>query len=104
MQPDRIFVGGAPRIGRDPPAGADDPVLDQSEDEVGVAGVDGEQHGRCYLRRDALASETAAAKQAAMAARSPNWIMDDACCSWPAVLSALVAALHLAIILGGSDW
>ena len=46
VQPDRIFVGGAARIGRDPPAGADHPVLDQREDEIGIAGVDGEQHGR----------------------------------------------------------
>ena len=45
VQPDRILIGGAPRIGRDPPARADDAVLDQREDEVGVAGVDGEQHG-----------------------------------------------------------
>ena len=46
VEPDRILVGGAPRIGGDPPAGADHAVLDQGEDEVGVAGVDGEQHRR----------------------------------------------------------
>ena len=45
VQPDRILIGGPPRIGRDPPARADHAVLDQSEDQVGVAGVDGEQHG-----------------------------------------------------------
>ena len=44
VQPDRILIGGAPRIGRDPPARLDLAVLDQREDEIGVAGVDGEQH------------------------------------------------------------
>jgi hypothetical protein len=32
-------------VGRDPPARADRAVLDEGEDEIGVAGVDGEQHG-----------------------------------------------------------
>ena len=44
VQPDRILVGGAARVGRDPPARLDLAALDQREDEVGVAGIDGEQH------------------------------------------------------------
>jgi hypothetical protein len=45
MEPDRILIRRPPRIGRDPPTGADCLVLDEREDEVGVAGIDGEQHG-----------------------------------------------------------
>ena len=50
MQPDCILVCRPPRIGRDPPAGADSAVLHEGEDKVGVPGVDGEQHG-CFLTR-----------------------------------------------------
>ena len=46
MEPDRIFVGRPARVGRDPPARADVAAVDQGEDEVGIAGIDGEQHGR----------------------------------------------------------
>ena len=45
VEPHRIFVGGAARVGGDPPARADLPVIDQREDDIGVAGIDGEQHG-----------------------------------------------------------
>ncbi len=39
-QPDDIFVGGAPRIGRGAPRGAQRVALPDREDGVGVAGVD----------------------------------------------------------------
>ena len=44
MQPDRILIRGAPGIGRDPPARTDDAVLDEREDKVRIAGIDGEEH------------------------------------------------------------
>ena len=54
VQPDRILVRGPPRIGRDPPARANRAILDQGEDEVGVPGVDGKQHGSVLAGRDWL--------------------------------------------------
>jgi hypothetical protein len=45
VKPHRIFVGGPSRIGGDPPAGPNDPIFEESEDEIGVAGVDREKHG-----------------------------------------------------------
>ena len=44
-QPDGIFVGRPARIGRNAPARADRPVaVDQREDQIGVTGIDREQH------------------------------------------------------------
>ena len=43
-QPDRIFVGGAARIGGDAPARLDLAPFDERKDDVGVAGIDREQH------------------------------------------------------------
>ena len=51
VKPDRILVGGPPRVGRDPPARLDLAAVDQREDEVGIAGIDGEQHGARPSRR-----------------------------------------------------
>ena len=70
VQPDRIFVGGAPRIGGDPPARRDLAALDQREDDVGVAGIDREQHG------GALAD---ARQLRAHELTSPAWMMLDRC-------------------------
>ncbi len=44
-QPHCIFVGRAADIGGGAPLGADGRALADGEDDVGVAGVDGEQHG-----------------------------------------------------------
>ena len=46
VQPHRILVRGSPRVAGDPPSRTDAAILvDQREDEVGVAGIDGEEHG-----------------------------------------------------------
>ena len=45
-QPDGIFVRRAARVGRDPPATLDVTPVDERELDVGVAGVDDEQHQR----------------------------------------------------------
>ena len=44
VEPHRILVGGAAGIGGDAPARLDLAAVDQREDEVGVPGIDGEQH------------------------------------------------------------
>src|SRR6476620_563604 len=58
MKPDRIFVAGPPRVGRDAPARLDLALVNQCEDEVRIAGVDGKKHG------SALATVTACCKEA----------------------------------------
>ena len=46
MKPHRIFVRRAPRVGRDAPPRPDLARLDQGKDQVGVPGIDREQHAR----------------------------------------------------------
>ena len=55
VQPDGILVGGAPRVGRDAPARLDLAAVDQREDEVRIAGVNGEQHARALGEERACA-------------------------------------------------
>ena len=62
VQPDGILVGGPPRVGRDPPARLDLAPVDQREDEVGVAGVDGEQHGRALAAHAVVHNSTSPAR------------------------------------------
>ena len=55
MEPDGIFVGGAARISCNPPPGFDRPrIVDEREDDIGVSGIDGEQHVRALARRTGI--------------------------------------------------
>ena len=64
VQPDRILVGRAPRVGGDPPARLDLAAVDQREDEVRIAGIDRKQHAaplgeeRQSAKRQAVAAAT----------------------------------------------
>ena len=44
-QPDRIFITRTARIGSDAPARLDGEAVKQRENDIGVADIDGEQHG-----------------------------------------------------------
>lgn len=44
VQPDGILIGGATRVGGDPPARLDRVTLDQREDDIGIPCVDRKQH------------------------------------------------------------
>ena len=83
VQPHRIFVGGAARIGGDPPARADLPAfVHQREDDVGVAGIDREQHGArpqsrktspaCMTWRDPSAKRSRSAPSASSPSNRPS--------------------------------
>src|SRR5437588_58230 len=54
-QPPRIFVGSPARISRDAPARLDRAAVHEREDEVGVSGVDREQHARPLGEEPAVA-------------------------------------------------
>jgi hypothetical protein len=45
QQPDRIFIRGALRVGADTPTAAPTRRIVDGEDDIGVAGIDDEQHG-----------------------------------------------------------
>ena len=45
VQPDGIFIGGALAIGGDPPAPFDLVAVADGKDDIGVANINGEQHG-----------------------------------------------------------
>ena len=47
VKPNGILVGGAARVGGDAPARADFAAFDKREDEVGISGIDCEQHQPC---------------------------------------------------------
>ena len=48
LEQDRELVGGAAGVGGDPPVLDDLLAVEQAEDGVGVADVDGEQHAGIY--------------------------------------------------------
>ena len=50
MEPDRILVCSAPRIGGDAPACLDLAAVDQREDQVGITDIDREDHARALAR------------------------------------------------------
>ena len=51
QQPDGVFVGGALRVGADAPTAAPAGRVVDGEDDVGVAGINDEQHGVSPIRR-----------------------------------------------------
>ena len=54
VKPHRILVGGAARVGGDPPARLDLAAVDQREHQVRVSGIDREQHASSLTSRPCL--------------------------------------------------
>src|SRR4051812_565834 len=62
MQPDRILVGRAPRVGGDAPAGLNLAAVDQREDQVGIADVDRQNHARALAMSALVHNSTSPAR------------------------------------------
>src|SRR5206468_12377101 len=69
VQTDRILIGCAAWIRSDAPARLDPIAIHQSEDDVGIPGIDREDHGRALAMSAALHNSTSPAR---MMSREPS--------------------------------